>query len=157
MTPPVSFLLDHITTHRWLPPSTLLWLSTRSLLFVFSIVLPRYISQAYHIMISEGLCVWYPQPMVSSSHSWYSADVSRHWIICHHWYSSQHRLDWMIRNQNIRRYCWKMCSKCHSLYSDIKADYPTLYPLRHDPSMLHYVSMPLSTVWWCVLGYGTSS
>ena len=30
MTPPVSYWLDHITTHRWLPPSTLLWLSTRS-------------------------------------------------------------------------------------------------------------------------------
>ena len=46
MTPPVSFLLDHITTNKWLPPSMLLWLSTRSLLFIFSIVLPRYISQA---------------------------------------------------------------------------------------------------------------
>ena len=55
MTPPVPLSLVHITTHRWLPPSTLLWLSTRSLLFVFPIVLPRYISQACWVASSLRL------------------------------------------------------------------------------------------------------
>ena len=55
MTPPVFCWLDHITTHRWLPPSMLLWLSTRSLYMYFSIVLPRYISQACWVASSPRL------------------------------------------------------------------------------------------------------
>ena len=54
-TPPVSYWLDHITTHRWLPPSTLLWLSTRSLYVYFASVLPRYISQACWVASSPRL------------------------------------------------------------------------------------------------------
>ena len=55
MTPPVPYWLDHITTHRWIPPSTLLWLSTRSLYVYFPIVLPRYISQACWVASSPRL------------------------------------------------------------------------------------------------------
>ena len=55
MTPPVSYWLDHITTHRWLPPRTLLWLSTGRLYVYFLIVLPRYISQACWVASSPRL------------------------------------------------------------------------------------------------------
>ena len=55
MTPPVFYWLDHITPHRWLPPSTLLWLSTRSLYVYFPIVLLRYISQACWVASSPRL------------------------------------------------------------------------------------------------------
>ena len=55
MTPPVSCWLDHITTLRWLPPSTLLWLSTRSSYVYFLIVPPRYISQACWVASSPRL------------------------------------------------------------------------------------------------------
>ena len=54
-TPPVSYWLEHLTTHRWLPPSTLLWLSTWRLYVYFSIVLPRYISQACWVASSPRL------------------------------------------------------------------------------------------------------
>ena len=55
MTPPVSYWLDHLTTHRWLPPSMLLWLSTRSLYVYIPIVLSRYISQACWVASSPRL------------------------------------------------------------------------------------------------------
>ena len=55
MTPPVSYWLDHITSHRWLPPSTLLWLSTRRIYVYFLTVLPRYISQACWVASSPRL------------------------------------------------------------------------------------------------------
>ena len=55
MTPPVSYWLDHITTHRWLPPSMLLWLSTRRLYVYSSIILLRYISQACWVASSPRL------------------------------------------------------------------------------------------------------